>query len=474
MICRFGTLAGLAISSLTLAEPSPPSHDGIAGAIVQLHAEVQPSAGGEDAWRIYEQLRERYSKSVLFVKVPEGDNDYSLRNLDELNSGDWGDPRHAELLLLLEVHRPTLAILDEAAMRSACIFPIEFGADGTVSIFSTFRVMQSAKQINLAAMREAANRADWDEVERRLRTGLRMAEHQARSPVMIGSLMGHVVATLHTREAATLATELPMPGLVARRLASIIESNDVNRAVPIGWPIEGERLNAVAMLASIAEDQAEAETLDEFEDDEEWDEGEWDDAEHVAPDEPEADAEGGEDSGDDGLKAFAESMASAWNAMEVPITEETFAQQDAAFDELARWAQLPPMVRFSKRIEWPEDRHSLVTLSGEAFEKFLLDRDRLAIVRQGHALGLRLASLKSGIGRWPTSLDELGPTVNTRDPVFGEVYEYAPPTEPDALPTLRIPNSLPVYPPSGEAQRQLLQPRMRMYEDLRREREGAR
>lgn len=427
------SVASVTVSVLSLvAQPAPrPTVDSIAAALAQVHAEVQPV--GADAWPLYETLEAQFDSPTIFIRVRDGD-DETLRRLSELNDGAWGDPRHAPLLQALDDRRAALDVLDRAAARPACVFPIVVVDGDAIDPFTGSAVLSAGADVNRAAMRDAAHRGDWIEVERRLTTGMRMATHLTRHPLIASSLVGHVNALKIAEEAALLAFETPMPASVARRLAGVIEESDVNGATPRDWPLAGEHLmveGALLAMASAEDEPGDAD--DEFEDEE-------------------------------------------WTDEEPPVTAETFARLDLVCALLGVWMRGTPHARFAGRVELPEgvDDHPLVESAAGALSRFSLDRDRFAMLRRGHALALRIAAFRAEEGRWPRTLDDLGVGDKANEPVFGARYEYTPPASRDALPTLRIADTLPVYSESAKVMREVIRPRRALGEDSTRRREGSR
>lgn len=454
-------VAGLCVGC-ERAEPLPDVD--YAAVLAQIHAEHQPA--GEDAWPLYAPLVERYwdTSSLTYVRIEEPDGGFTIRDFDCLLEGQWGDPRHEHFLAVLDEHKGIFDTLEAAAALPACVFPVS-DEDGMLTVgWRTPSAFHRFAKLGAAAMRQAAHSGDWDEVERLLDIGLNMGTHVARHPSLIGPLVGAAVWQRFIREATLLALELGPPPEVAERMAARLEPVIELEGVPPTWPALAHRVEVHSLTAQNVIHQAEiAEWAAETEEDdtaEVWLHS--DEAESTAPQTEEERRE------EKVFQAVAEGVASAWDMMEEPVTAQTFRDIDDAFDRLEAWAAQPAQERLVRGPDLPEYEYSLIGASANAMVRAFEQRDRMRVETVANVITLRLVAHRQRTGAWPGSLDDLDLGDRAVDPFFGLRFIYAAPTDPDGWPSLRVPDTHPLF--SGSIPDRFLEqihPRQPLYEDTR-------
>lgn len=201
---------------------------------------IQPI--GEDAFPAYvaileDRLGARRVRSLDMNGFPEwahqgGDDLRALigSRLSEALQGEWGDARSAKARAAAERLKMIRADLDAAAALSRCERPYD-PPDGATRVWwnvsSEYGPERDALRhlagLNLVWMREAAVGDDWDEVERRLETGLRLGRHALMWPASWDWMIGIGVYGGAVHEVGALAHEHSIPREVCERLLEVID-----------------------------------------------------------------------------------------------------------------------------------------------------------------------------------------------------------------------------------------------------------
>lgn len=207
-----------------------------------LISSVQPQ--GEDAFPRYVAILEDRLGGQRAQRVdPNGyaewyyDGGEDLRALMDSDlslalRGPWGDEQSADARATAARLRPLLMdAIDQAAALPRCERPALPPAGATrfwYEVGSEYDPERAALRrfavLNLIWMREAAAIGDWDEVERRAQTSLRLGRHLLSWPVILEWITGVSSFSWAIGELGTLALEHDIPAEAGESLIALIDS----------------------------------------------------------------------------------------------------------------------------------------------------------------------------------------------------------------------------------------------------------
>lgn len=216
---------------------------------------LQPE--GEDAWPRFEALvRDRLGvdlssddpwaseRAKAFLRAP----------FDDALQGAFADERTRAAMDDLAQYADVLPMLDAIADAPAFFMPFT-ASDDVATVADAFdarsrwllSVGLRPSSLNAAAMRNAAERGNWDEVERRLVTGVRFGRHLGRTPLMATRSIGGSFEAMAWSELATILTERTPPRAAIERLLRTYEH--LGEPPTMADALEGERIAARGFLA---------------------------------------------------------------------------------------------------------------------------------------------------------------------------------------------------------------------------------
>lgn len=223
----------------------PPEKD----ALPWLNAAMAEASGGVDLEgddNAVTHLRRMYEHTLGVTRLlgpsntPSGNDlfqEWQKRRKDSsftyIDMGAWDDPRHDAAKASLARLRPVLDALDIAS--DARGYRVEYTSSG--DIFAPARPSGPVIEIfiphiaewralgtlNAAALRASANRGDWDDATRRVRTGVRFARHLWSDVFLIIPIVAMHVEESTLREAQLAATEHDVPSQALRDMIREIE-----------------------------------------------------------------------------------------------------------------------------------------------------------------------------------------------------------------------------------------------------------
>lgn len=183
---------------------------------------------------------------------------------NNLLHGEWGDPRHGQRKAVLAGLRPILDALDSAADAPAFRAPYTSSHDifnpaapgepqGAPEILLPhLSMLRQLGLLNTIQMRASAHAGDWDDVARRVRTGMRTAGHAWSEPVLISALVGVAIEALLLEEVRMTLLEHDVPGAACDALIAEIEG--VGEPPSLVAALRGERLAMPAVIRWVIEE----------------------------------------------------------------------------------------------------------------------------------------------------------------------------------------------------------------------------
>ncbi|TVQ33380.1 MAG: hypothetical protein EA376_02480 [Phycisphaeraceae bacterium] len=253
MLCGAGlfllcAMVSYLVSLAVMAEPVPAPD--VTEKMNELLAAALPD--GSDATPLLMDFMERRNELPYFWDTESGERESTNSLLHQLRVRDWSDP---ELSLAHEAWSqisPLLSLLHEAAAHDVVRAPyVRNGVDGFPGNETAFgRFRSPTREILRIAIRDAAEREAWDEVERNLETTLRLAHHLGQRLTLDDLTAASMLAYGALLEIILQSQERRIPHEVCERLIDVI-----NRVDPLPAPIERvcevERLRTNAYLSQL-------------------------------------------------------------------------------------------------------------------------------------------------------------------------------------------------------------------------------
>ncbi len=217
-----------------------------AGQMLEMSASLQPP--GANGWTIMTEALNQLQS----IGLPERDDwpdDRQVvedaRLLHRVLEGPFDAERLKFELAYLEHIRASgvLERLDEFAACPRAVRPAFEGADdaGMLAVLlPELSLARSAARARVAAMREAAQRGDMDELVRAWSHTIALTRAMSYDPTVISDLVGVAILALGTQELNRILTEHEIDEATCRRLLAIIDERPV--LAPVTAVLERERL----------------------------------------------------------------------------------------------------------------------------------------------------------------------------------------------------------------------------------------
>lgn len=211
-------------------------------------AEVQPE-GGENAWPLYQQIFGEWRS--LDARKREVDLGRIPTVLYPLLRGEWKEEEaHGAGLEAWDALAPLVEQLEEAARMPRMMPPEEWVTwveESPDKFTMTVNGFGKVKLLPTIGMRVAAERGDWEAMDRHLETGLLMARQMSALPGSTIMVISPMAYELPLEELRRLIVEHAIPASACNRMVETIETV----TYPAGsWEsiIEGWRISTSANL----------------------------------------------------------------------------------------------------------------------------------------------------------------------------------------------------------------------------------
>ena len=270
-IARIGVLILLilTIAVALLARPvsvEPGVRSDVVGQMNAYIEAVEPQ--GEPAWPLYrEAITEVIGDGGL--EGPWADDSIELGKIVRANypdgleasSGEWDAPRWIEVRGFVRRFDPVLELMTDAAERSRLGKPyvrvgdVLIGEQDPAARISGFEIMlpevsglKTLAWLGVVAMRDAADRGDWDVFVERFRSVVALGEHLRRASFTMESQIGAGMIEDALAEVRCTLLEREVPADAIRRIEASME---IDALVGIPHGLELERLLARSILEDL-------------------------------------------------------------------------------------------------------------------------------------------------------------------------------------------------------------------------------